>query len=85
MSIIILIFIFGSLIAALLPVILGVACALIILTTLYFLGHLVTLSIFTLNIALLLGLCLSLDYSLFIVSRFRDELNEGKDQLKQLQ
>lgn len=74
MAIIILLLVFGSLFAALLPVVLGGGCALIILTTLFFIGHVVTLSIFTLNIALLLGLCLSLDYSLFIISRFRDEL-----------
>ena len=77
MAIITLLFVFGSVIAALLPIVLGGGCALIILTTLYFLGHLFTLSIFTLNIALLLGLCLSLDYSLFIISRFRDELDNG--------
>lgn len=41
------------------------------------LGHLFTLSIFTINIALLLGLCLCLDYSLFFISRFRDELKNG--------
>ncbi len=58
---------------------LGGGCALIILTTLFFLGHAFTLSIFTLNIALLLGLCLSLDYSLFVISRFRDELKNGLD------
>ena len=77
MAIITLIFVFGSLIAALLPIVLGGGCALIILTCLFFLGHLFDLSIFTLNIALLLGLCLSLDYSLFIISRFRDELENG--------
>ncbi len=75
-AIITLIIVFGSLIAALLPVILGGGCALLTLTTLYFLGHAFTLSIFTLNIALMLGLCLSLDYALFIISRFRDELIE---------
>ncbi|WP_256597126.1 MMPL family transporter [Legionella hackeliae] len=47
------------------------------MTLLFFIGHLYTLSVFTLNIALLLGLCLSLDYSLFIMSRFRDELHNG--------
>ena len=78
-AIITLIFIFGSLVAAVLPIILGGGCALIILTTLYFLGHAFTLSIFTINIALLLGLCLSLDYSLFVISRFRDELHKGLD------
>ena len=76
-AIITLIFVFGSVIAASLPVILGGGCALIILTTLYFLGHYFTLSVFTINIALLLGLCLCLDYSLFFISRFRDELRNG--------
>lgn len=70
-----LLIVFGSVIAALLPIVLGGGCALIILTLLYFMGHFVTLSVFTLNIALLLGLCLCLDYSLFIISRFRDELD----------
>lgn len=76
-AIVTLLFVFGSLVAAVLPIILGGGCALIILTTLYFLGHYFNLSIFTLNIALLLGLCLSLDYALFVISRFRDELKNG--------
>lgn len=76
-AIVTLIVVFGSVVAATLPIILGGGCALIILTTLYFLGHFFTLSIFTINIALLLGLCLCLDYSLFFISRFRDELKNG--------
>lgn len=76
-AIITLVIVFGSIVAGILPIILGGGCALLILTTLFFLGHFFTLSIFTLNIALLLGLCLSLDYSLFIISRFRDELDKG--------
>ncbi|ASQ46329.1 Membrane protein YdfJ [Legionella clemsonensis] len=74
-AIVTLLFVFGSVVAALLPIVLGGGAALIILTMLFFLGYIYTLSIFTLNIALLLGLCLSLDYSLFIISRFRDELH----------
>lgn len=77
-SIIILILVFGTLVAALVPIALGGGCAIIILTTLFVLGHLCSLSIFTINIALLLGLCLILDYSLFIIKRFRDELLLGK-------
>ena len=76
-AIITLLFVFGSVVAAILPVILGGGCALIILSTLYFFGHYVALSVFTINIALLLGLCLSLDYSLFFINRFRDELDNG--------
>jgi len=73
---IVLILVFGSVVAAVLPVVLGGGCALLILTALYALGHACSLSIFTINIALLLGICLSLDYALFIVSRFREELNQ---------
>jgi len=76
-AIITLIIVFGSVCAALIPIILGGSCTVIILATLYFLGHILTLSIFTLNIAVLLVLCLSLDYSLFIISRFREELRKG--------
>lgn len=73
-AIITLLFVFGSVVAALLPILLGGGCAVMILSALYCIGHFITLSIFTLNIALLLGLCLSLDYALFIINRFRDEL-----------
>lgn len=75
-AIVVLILVFGSLIAAAIPMLLGGCCALMILTLLFALGHVLTLSIFTLNIALLLGLCLNLDYALFIVARFRTELKE---------
>ncbi|MBA2657617.1 MAG: MMPL family transporter [Tatlockia sp.] len=77
-AIITLLLVFGSLTAALLPILLGGGCALVILTSLYLIGQSYTLSIYTLNIALLLGLCLSLDYSLFIIYRFREELRNGK-------
>lgn len=77
-AIITMLVVFESVIAASLPIILGGIGAFIILMTLFFIGHLFTLSVFTLNIALLLGLCLSLDYSLLIVSRYRDELNRGR-------
>lgn len=76
-AVITLLIVFGSFAAALVPMILDGMCAILILTTLFFLGHYFSLSIFTINIALLLGLCLSLDYALFIISRFREELVEG--------
>ncbi len=77
-AIITLLIVFGSVTAAFIPMILDAACAIFILTILYFLGHRLALSIFTINIALLLGLCLSLDYALFIIYRFREELLEGR-------
>ena len=77
-SIITLLFIFGSVTATVIPMGIGVCCALVMLSTLFIIGHLISLSIFTLNIASLLTLCLSLDYALFIINRFRDELGNKK-------
>jgi RND superfamily putative drug exporter len=76
-TIIMMLIIFESIIGALVPVIVGGGCSLMILCILYVVGRHYDLSVFTLNIALLLGLCLSLDYALFIISRFRYELRNG--------
>lgn len=73
-SILTLILVFGSLAAAFMPIVVGGCCAILMLGSLHYLAWHVSLSIFTINIALLLGLCLSLDYALFIVSRFKEEL-----------
>lgn len=76
-AIITMLVVFGSVVAASLPIVLGGIGAFLILMTLYCLGHFFSLSVFTINIALLLGLCLSLDYALLIINRFRDELEQG--------
>jgi putative drug exporter of the RND superfamily len=73
-AVVVLFLVFGSIVAAFLPVLLGLISVLITLLILYILSQYLSLSIFTINIAVLLGLCLSLDYSLFIVSRFKQEL-----------
>lgn len=82
LTIIVLVLVFESVVCAFIPLLLGGGCAFIILTTLYFLGHMMKLSIFTINIALMLGICLSLDYALFMINRFRYELINGADTRK---
>ena len=83
-AVITLLIVFGSIAAALIPIILDGICAIFILTALYYWGHLFSLSVFTINIALLLGLCLSLDYALFIINRFREELAQGRSTVEAL-
>lgn len=74
-AIITMLIVYGSVVAASLPVILGGIGMIFILIALYFFAQTFDLSVFTINIALLLGLCLNLDYALFIISRFREEIN----------
>lgn len=81
-SVITLLFVFGSFTAAFMPMLLGGCCAMMMFSMLYHLAHHFDLSIFTINIALLLGLCLSLDYALFIICRFREELHEPKQNIQ---
>lgn len=76
-TIIMMIIIFESILGAMVPIVIGAGCTLMILVLLYAIGSYFSLSVYTLNIAMLLGLCLSLDYALFIISRFRYELRHG--------
>ena len=75
----ILILVFASLVAAGMPLLVA---ALAIPTTLggvYLAAQVTELSIYVQNVATMLGLALAIDYSLFMVSRFREELRRGRD------
>ncbi len=78
-AIIALLFVFRSVIAAVLPALIGGCSVVISLALIFGLGQITTLSIFVLNITTLFGLGLGVDYSLFMVSRFREELEHGCD------
>jgi RND superfamily putative drug exporter len=77
-ALIVLILVFGSLVAAALPVIGGGAAVATTLGAMYLLAGRYDLSIFVLNVASMLGLAVGIDYSLFIVGRFREELRAGR-------
>jgi uncharacterized membrane protein YdfJ with MMPL/SSD domain len=65
---------FRSLVAALLPLLVGVLAIVGTFLTLRVASELSSISIFALNVATALGLGLAIDYSLFIVSRYREEI-----------
>ena len=69
--------VFGSLMAAALPVAIGLFAIAASLGILRVLTALTDVSIFALNMPTALGLALAIDYSLFIVSRYREELTGG--------
>ncbi len=78
-----LILVFGSLVAAGVPLAVGGAAVLVALAGIFLVATLIPMSIFVLNLATLLGLGLGVDYSLLMTSRFREELarRDGPDRV----
>lgn len=71
---IVLIFAFGGLVAAGLPLIMGMMSSMLTLGILYILAHFLEITSLSQNIVSMLGLGVGIDYSLLIVNRFREEL-----------
>ncbi|NDC96161.1 MMPL family transporter, partial [bacterium] len=78
LTLLILMFVFRSVIAASLPIIVGVFAIMGSLLVLDILTRFTSVSIYALNLTTMLGLGLAIDYSLFIVSRFREHLSKGE-------
>lgn len=74
-ALIVLLLAFGTIIASLLPILVGGATVVITLGLLALLGDSVNLSIFVLNIVPMLGLALSIDFALLLINRYREERN----------
>ncbi|MFD4867199.1 MMPL family transporter [Streptomyces sp. NPDC058412] len=76
-TLILLVLVFGSVVAAALPLLIGVLAIAGTLLVLSVLGSVTDVSVFALNLTTALGLGLGIDYGLLIVSRFREELADG--------
>src|SRR5215211_2865984 len=73
-ALLILLLAFGTVVAAGVPVLIGGVSVLTTLATLYFVAGSYDMSVFVLTLSTMLGLGLGIDYALFFVSRFREEL-----------
>ena len=74
----ILFLVFASILAAGMPLLVAGLAIPSSLAIIYFVAQQVEMSVFVLNVGTMLGLALAIDYSLFIVSRFREELGRGR-------
>jgi len=78
LSFLVLIWVFGGLFAAALPVFVGVMAILGSLAVLRTVTFVTDVSIFALNLTTAMGLALAIDYTLLMISRYRDELAAGR-------
>jgi uncharacterized membrane protein YdfJ with MMPL/SSD domain len=80
-ALIILLLVFGAVVAGLIPLVLAILSIILALALTAIVGQVFELSIFVQNMIFGMGLALGIDYSLFILSRFREERAEGREKL----
>jgi RND superfamily putative drug exporter len=74
-----LVWVFGSVVAAMLPLVVGGVTIVLSMAFLKGFTQVIDVSVYAANVVSMLGLGLAIDYALFIVSRFREELAAGGD------
>ena len=75
----ILLVVFGSLAAAALPLTLGFVSVIVTGALIYFISLEMSTSVFVTNMASMIGIGVAIDYSLFILARYREERGKGRD------
>jgi RND superfamily putative drug exporter len=80
-ALIILVLVFGTVVAGLVPLLMAVLAIVVALGLTAIVADAFTLSVFVVNMLTAMGLALGIDYSLFVVSRYREERAAGIEQL----
>ena len=80
-ALVVLLLVFGALVAGLLPVVVALVSIVVALGLTALLGQAFDLSVFVVNMISGMGLALGIDYSLFVVSRYREERRLGDEKL----
>lgn len=80
-AIIVLVIVFGSAVAGLTPLVMGIFSIAVTLGIVGLIGTVWDFSFFTPNLISMMGLAVGIDYSLFIVSRYREERHKGREKL----
>jgi putative drug exporter of the RND superfamily len=78
LALIVLIVVFGSIAAALVPITVAIASIVVALAVVAGIGQAFVLNIIVVNVLVMMGLAVGIDYSLFVVSRFREERRAGR-------
>jgi RND superfamily putative drug exporter len=80
-ALVVLVLVFGAVVAGIIPIIMGIASIAVAVGMVALVGTTVDFSFFVTNIITMMGLAVGIDYSLFIVSRFREERAKGLPKL----
>ncbi|MFN2489370.1 MAG: MMPL family transporter [Actinomycetota bacterium] len=80
-ALIVLVMVFGAVVAGLIPIAMGVASIMLALGIVAVFGRVFDFSFFVTNMITMMGLAVGIDYSLFIVSRYREERQRGYEKL----
>ena len=80
-ALIVLVVVFGAVVAALLPILIGIAAIAIAFGLVAVVGQIAPFSFFVTSMISMMGLAVGIDYSLFFVSRYREERHRGLDKL----
>jgi uncharacterized membrane protein YdfJ with MMPL/SSD domain len=78
-ALVILLLVFGTVVAGVVPLILAILSIVVALGLTALVGQAFELSVFVQNMIFGMGLALGIDYSLFILSRFREERSQGRE------
>jgi len=78
-ALIILVLVFGAVVAGLIPLLLAIVSIIVALALTALVGQVFELSVFVVNMLTGMGLALGIDYSLFILSRYREERADGRE------
>jgi len=78
LTFILLVFVFGAMVASAMPLIVGISAILGAFFILYLISLFTSVSVYALNLTTGMGLGLGIDYALLMVNRFREELHRGK-------
>jgi RND superfamily putative drug exporter len=78
-ALIILVLVFGAVVAGLIPLLLAIVAIIVALALTTLVGQVFDLSVFVVNMLTGMGLALGIDYSLFILSRYREERFGGNE------
>ena len=81
-ALVILVIVFGAVVAAFVPLIMAVFAIILAIALVAIVGQAMPLSYYAINMLTFMGLAVGIDYSLFIVSRYREERARGRDKVE---